>query len=75
MIKRWIAGLLACAAALSLSACQSTPTQSVVTGKDNRVFQAFASGSRGRGGAQTERSGIFACKAASRSYGRACFTD
>ena len=38
MIKRWIASLLACAAALSLSACQSTPTQSVVTGKDNRVF-------------------------------------
>ena len=38
MIKRWIAGLLACTAALSLSACQSTPTQSVVTGKDNRVF-------------------------------------
>ena len=38
MIKRWIAGLLVCTAALSLSACQSTPTQSVVTGKDNRVF-------------------------------------
>ncbi len=30
---------------------------------------------RAGGGAQTERSGIFACKAASRSYGRACFTD
>ena len=30
---------------------------------------------RAAGRAQTERSGIFACKAASRSYGRACFTD
>ena len=38
MKKRRLFPLFAASLLLLLSACQSTPTQSAVTGKDNRVF-------------------------------------